>query len=93
MTTMTFLAQTAIAVANLVAGFYGFWLVWRVLLPILPGPRDADKRLAPYAHYFTDPFVAPLARTLHVPDRLVTGLWLVAVGAIIVGLNQLSSSL
>ena len=52
---MIFLAQTAIAVVNLVAGFYGFWLVWRVLLPILPGPPDADQRLAPYAHYFTDP--------------------------------------
>ncbi len=90
---MIFLAMTAIAVVNLVAGFYGFWLVWRVLLPILPGPRDADERLAPYAHYFTDPFVAPLARVLHVPDRLITGLWLIAVAALTVALNQLGSSL
>ncbi len=90
---MIFLAKTAIAVLNIVVGFYGFWLVWRVLLPILPGPRDPDERLAPYAHYFTDPFVAPLARVLHVPDRLVSGLWLIAVAALTVGLNQLGSSL
>jgi hypothetical protein len=90
---MIFLAKTAVAVVNLAAGFYGFWLVSRVLLPILPGPRDADERLAPYAHYFTDPFVAPLARVLRVPDRLICALWLIAVGALIVGLNQLGSSL
>lgn len=90
---MIFLAKTAIAVVNIAAGFYGFWLVWRVLLPVLPGPRDADERLAPYAHYFTDPFVAPLARLLHIPDRVVTAFWLIAVGGLMVALNQLGSSL
>ena len=90
---MSFLAQTLIAVVNLVAGFYGFWLVWRVLLPVLPGPRDPSERLAPYAHYFTDPFVSPLAKLLHVPDRLITILWLLTLGAIITGLNALSASL
>lgn len=89
---MIFLLKAVIAVANLVVGFYGFWLVWRVLLPILPGPREADERLAPYAHYFTDPFIAPVALALRVPDRLVTAVWLVVVGALVVALEQAGAS-
>ncbi|MEP6527087.1 MAG: hypothetical protein ABJA86_07965 [Nocardioidaceae bacterium] len=33
----------------------------RVLLPVLPGPREPDDRIAPFAGYFTDPLTAPLA--------------------------------
>ena len=90
---MSFLAQTVIGVAQLIAGFYGFWLVWRVLLPILPGPRDPEKRIAPFDRYFTDPFVLPLARRLRVHPRLVSTLLLFLVAAVQVGLGHLANYL
>ncbi len=67
---MTFVLSVAAALGQSVLSFYGFWLVWRVLLPVLPGPPEPDKRIAPFAGYFTDPFVQPVARALHVPPRL-----------------------
>lgn len=90
---MIYLLQTAIAVGQLVLGFYGFWLVWRVLLPGLLGPRDPEDRIAPFAGYFTDPFVQPLARGLHAHPRLVSALFLLIVGAGQVALTRLSASL
>lgn len=90
---MTYILQTFIAVGQLVLGFYGFWLVWRVILPELPGPRDPDDRIAPYAGYFVDPFVQPLARGLHVHPRVLSALFLLGVGACQVALNRLSASL
>ena len=63
--------EVAVAVVQLALGFYGFWLVWRVLLPDLPGPADRDDRVAPYVWYFTDPFIVPVAKALHVPARLM----------------------
>lgn len=68
--------------------FYGFWLVWRVLLPDLPGPRDPQDRIAPFAAYFTDPFVVPVAKVLHVPGRMVALLGLVIVAAVSVALGR-----
>jgi hypothetical protein len=88
---MSFLWQTIIGVAQLVAGFYGFWLVWRVLLPILPGPRDPADRIAPFDRYFTDPFVLPLARRLRLHQRLVSAVLLLLVAATQVGLGRLGS--
>lgn len=90
---MSFVAHTGIALLNLAAGFYGFWLVWRVLLPVLPGPPPADDRIAPYADYFTDPFVAPIARRLHVPDRSAAALSLIVLAFLIAGLGRASSAL
>lgn len=49
--------RTVIAVVQLVLSFYGFWLVWRVLLPELSGPRNSEDRTAPFAGYFVDPLV------------------------------------
>ena len=74
------------AVVQVVLGFYGFWLVWRVLLPYLPGPADSSERVAPFVGYFTDPFVNPLAARLHLPARLVAaaGLLLVAAASVLV---------
>ena len=89
---MTYAVQTVIAVVQIVLGFYGFWLVWRVLLPELPGPRDAEDRIAPYAGYFVDPLVQPLARRLHHHPRLLSGLLLIAVAAGQVGLDRLSAA-
>lgn len=44
---MVFAAETGIALVRILVAFYGFWLVWRVLLPILPGRTDeADEFLA-----------------------------------------------
>ncbi len=37
------------ALGQVVLSFYAFWLVWRVLLPDLPGPPDRDDRIAPGA--------------------------------------------
>lgn len=88
-----YLLQSAIAVGQLVLGFYGFWLVWRVLLPELPAPRAPEEHIAPFVGYFTDPFVQPLARGLHVHPRLVSALILLVVGAGQVALTRLSVSL
>ena len=88
---MSFFWQTIVGVAQLVVSFYGFWLVWRVLLPILPGPRDPKNRIAPYDRYFTDPFVIPLARRLRIHQRLVSTLLLLLVAATQVGLGRLGS--
>ncbi len=90
---MSFLWDTVIGVAQLVAGFYGFWLVWRVLLPILPGPRDPEDRIAPFDRYFTDPFVLPLARLLRIHQRLVSAVLLFLVAAAQVGLGRLADFL
>jgi hypothetical protein len=72
-----------------VLSFYAFWLVWRVLLPELPGPADPDKRIAPYVWYFTDPFVRPLAKALGVPARLIAVIALAIVAALFVALARL----
>jgi hypothetical protein len=90
---MTYLLQTLIAVGQLVLGFYGFWLVWRVILPALPGPHNSEDRIAPYAAYFTNPFVQPLSRGLHVHPRLLSALLLIVVGAAQVALSRLSAGL
>ena len=78
---MTYVVQTVIAVVQLVLSFYGFWLVWRVLLPELPGPRASKDRIAPYAGYFVDPLVQPLAKRSHLHPLLLSGLLLIAVAA------------
>ncbi len=90
---MMYLLQTVIAAGQLVLSFYGFWLVWRVLLPALPGPSKPDDRIAPYAGYFIDPLVQPIARHLHVHPRLLSGLLLVVVAGGQVGLSRLSAAL
>jgi uncharacterized protein YggT (Ycf19 family) len=80
-TAVSFALSVAGAVVQIVLGFYGFWLVWRFLLPYLPGPADSRDRVAPFVGYFTDPFVNPVAQGLHLPARLVAGSWLVVVAA------------
>jgi hypothetical protein len=87
---MSYLLQVAIAVVQIVLSFYGFWLIWRVLLPSLPGPGDPDRRIAPYAWYFIDPFVRPLAAGLRVSPRLVSATLLIVVAAAQVALQRLA---
>lgn len=77
---MVFLLQVLAALGQIVLSFYGFWLIWRILLPELPGPADPEDRIAPYAGYFTDPFVRPLARVLHAPPRSIVLLVLLLIG-------------
>jgi hypothetical protein len=86
---VSFLLAVVAALGQMVLGFYGFWLVWRVLLPVLPGPAEREKRVAPFVGYFTDPFVLPVAKALHVPPRLVALLALVAVATGSVALARL----
>jgi hypothetical protein len=90
--TMTFMLQTVVAVGQIMLSFYGFWLVWRVLLPELPGPSNPEQRIPPYARYFIDPFVQPLASHLHVHPRVLSGLLLILVAAGHVGLDRLAAS-
>jgi hypothetical protein len=45
--------------------------------------------VAPFVGYFTDPFVLPVAKALHVPPRLVALLALVAVATGSVALARL----
>ncbi len=49
------------SLGQLVLGFYGFWLVWRVLLPVLPTARHPDQHISPFAAPLTDPLAVPLA--------------------------------
>jgi predicted PurR-regulated permease PerM len=87
---VSFLLQTLIAVIEIMLAFYGFWLIWQVLLPILPGPRDRSKRIARFAGYFTDPLVKPLAKVLHVHPKLLCVLLLLLVAAAQVALGRIS---
>jgi len=72
---------------QLALSFYEFWLVWRVLLPVLPGPRDPDQRIAPFAGYFTDPLTAPLIR-LGLQPWVAALLLLIADAAVLVALAR-----
>jgi hypothetical protein len=86
---VNYAVEVGIASVRLVLGFYGFWLVWRVLLPHLPGPADRDDRVAPYVWYFTDPFVVPVAKALHIPARFMALVALILVAALSVALGRL----
>ena len=73
------LLQVGFTLTRFILGFYSFWFIWRVLLPILPGPVKREERIAPFALYFTAPFVKRLSRFL--------GEWLAAfVGLLIIAL-------
>lgn len=88
---MGLIIDTVIALAQIVLGFYGFWFVWRTLLPVLPGPPDAEERVARFAGYFTDPLVLPVARWLGLPERMVVVVWLVLVALGQVELGRLAA--
>lgn len=83
-------ADVGVVLAQFVLSFYAFWLVWRVLLPLLPGPADPNDRAAPFVGYFTDPVVNPLARTLRLPPRAVAATLLVAIAVLSVVLSRTS---
>lgn len=85
------LADVAAVVAQFVLSFYAFWLVWRILLPVLPGPASPSERIAPYVGYFTDPLITPVARTLHLPARTVALVLLVVVAVLSVALTRTTS--
>ncbi len=86
---MSFFLGVVAALGQAVLSFYAFWLVWRVLLPELPGPPDRNDRIAPYAGYFTDPFVRPPAKALHLPPRLIALVALILVAIATVALSRL----
>lgn len=83
---MSFAVEVAVMLGQIVLGFYGFWLVWRVMLPWLPGPDDADDRIAVYAYYFTNPILEPVARVTRMPVRGVAVVALVGLAAGLVAL-------
>jgi uncharacterized protein YggT (Ycf19 family) len=85
-----FLADVGITVVRIVLNFYAFWLIWRILLPWLPGPADVHERVAPYVCYFTDPFVLPTARRVRLGERVVAAAALIIVAAALVGLGLLA---
>jgi hypothetical protein len=86
---VTYLLEVIVSILQFGLSFYGFWLVWRVLLPDLPGPPDQNDRIAPYARYFTDPFLVPVSRALRFPTRLMALAALVVVAGLSVGLGHL----
>jgi hypothetical protein len=65
---------------------------WRVLFPALRGPPPDDERIAPYANYFTDPFVDLIARRLHTSERAAAAVSRVALAVVIAGLGRASSA-
>jgi hypothetical protein len=89
---VSFVIAVAGAVAQVMLGFYGFWLAWRVLLPYLPGPPQAEDRVAPFVGYFTDPFIRPVAERLHLPARLVAAFALVVVASASVIVRRVTST-
>lgn len=89
---MSFVIAVGGAVAQILLGFYGFWLAWRVLLPYLPGPPQADDRVAPFVGYFTDPFINPVAKRLHLPARLVAAFAVVTVASASVIVRRVTST-
>lgn len=86
---MNYTIEVVVALIQFTLSFYAFWLVWRVLLPELPGPRDRQDRIAPYAGYFTDPFIVPVAKTLHIPPRLIAFVALTLIAMISIALDRL----
>lgn len=83
---MAFTIEIVITLVRIVLGFYGFWLVWRVALPWLPGPADAKERIAPFACYFTDPILEPVSRLTRLPVRGLATVALVGVAAALAAL-------
>jgi len=89
---VSFIIAVAGAITQIMLGFYGFWLAWRVLLPYLPGPREPNDRVAPFVGYFTDPFINPVAERLHLPARLVSTFAVVVVATASVIVRRLTST-
>lgn len=83
---MAFTIEVVVTLARIVLGFYGFWLVWRVALPWLPGPAHAKDRIAPFACYFTDPILKPVARWTRLPVRALAAVALVGVASALAAL-------
>jgi uncharacterized protein YggT (Ycf19 family) len=75
----TVILQFGVTLARFTLGFYSFWFIWRVLLPILPGPVKREERIAPFALYFSDPFVKPLSRLVGEWFAAVIGLLIIAL--------------
>lgn len=90
---MIYLWHTLFTLAQLFLSFYGFWLVWQVLLPQLPRPAEGDARISPYADYLTGPVVQPLARRFHVGPWVVSALLLIIVAASKAVLSHLANAL
>jgi len=76
---------------QLLLGFYGFWLVWRVLLPVLPSARHRDPDISPFAVPLTDPLAAPLVCLLRLPPQLAVLLLLIADAAALAALGQVGN--
>ncbi len=85
-----FAIDLAIELAQLLLSFYGFWLVWQVLLPVLPGPPRTADRIAPFAGYFIDPLRAPLTTHLRLPPWIASLILLLADAAALVALTHLT---
>ncbi len=86
---MTALIGVGVSLGQLVLSFYGFWLVWRVLVRWLPGPAPREERIAPFALWFTAPFVDRPAHWLRVPEWAAAAGALVAVAAGLATLGRL----
>lgn len=90
---MKYLLDVVVSMLQFGLSFYAFWLVWRVLLPDLPGPPNPDDRIAPFARYFTDPFLIPAGKALHAPTRLMALIALAILAGLSVGLGRLPALL
>lgn len=84
-----FAVAVLVSLGQLVLGFYGFWLVWRVLLPVLPTARHPDQHISPFAAPLTDPLAVPLGRLLRLPPWVAVLLLLVADAAALAVLGRI----
>lgn len=81
--------QVVVTILQLILGFYGFWFTWRVLLPVLPAPENPPERIAPFALYYTDPFVNRLVSYLPLNAWFASVLGLLIVALLNVALVNL----
>lgn len=88
-TLATLVVELAVRFVQAVLAFYGFWLVLRTLRPVLPGAEGALHELEPLACDLTDPFVEPVARWIALPRRVISGVYLLVVVGIQLGLGRL----
>jgi uncharacterized protein YggT (Ycf19 family) len=86
---LIYLGHIVVALVQAMLSFYSFWLVWRLLLPWLPGPEHMRERIAPYAYFFTDPFIRPVTKGLRLHSSIVTFFALTLIAALQVSLGNL----
>ncbi|MDP9314860.1 MAG: hypothetical protein M3R24_28975 [Chloroflexota bacterium] len=90
---MKFLIDMGNTVAQSILAFYDFWVVWRVLLPILPGPADPLERIATLRHLLHGSAHQAVGSIFRMTERRASTLLLLGLAAAHAGLSRLVDTL